>query len=116
MGVAHEGEKGITIDSFSGTPEEKQARLDDCLRLGALKPAPLTDSEKKALAEIEEAEKAKENAASEKEAAILSADFDEMNKQPMLDFAEQWGIELKETKAEDIRIELNLLKESLKSL
>lgn len=116
MGIAHEGAI-LELKNFSGDDEKvKQSMIDTLVSIGALKPAPLTDSEKQALAELEEAEKEKENAKSEKEAAILSADFDEMNKQPMLDFAEQWGIELKETRADDIRAELNLLKESLKSL
>lgn len=116
MGVAHEGAL-LELKNFSGDDDKaKQSMIDTLVSIKALAPAPLTDSEKQALAELEEAEKAEKNAASEKEAAILSADFDEMNKQKMIDFSEKWEIVLNETKSNDIRAELNLLKESLKSL
>ncbi len=131
MGVAHAGAI-LTTANFSGNDEEAKKKLIVALlEIGALKAVPLTDPEKEALAEIEKetetrikreaAEKkalaeAEAKAKADKEAAILSADFDSMNKDPMIQFAKDWGIELEETKADEIRVELNLLKESLKSL
>ena len=146
QGIVHEG--GIlTSASFSGDDEEAKKKLIVALvKLGAMKPVPLTDAEKEALAEAKKedearikkkaaAEKAEteakakketeEKAAAEKaeneakakketrEAALLDADFDSMNKDPMIKFAEDHGIELKATLAEDIREELKALQESL---
>ncbi len=39
-----------------------------------------------------------------------------MNKQPMINFAEKWQIKLSGKTAEEIRTELNEVKDSLKSL
>lgn len=138
QGVVHEG--GIlSLASFSGDDDEvKKKKIAAIVESKAMLPIPLTDAEKEALAESKKkdearvkkeaadkvaadkvaAEKTKteDEARVKKEAAILSADFDSMNKDPMIQFAEDWGIELQETKADDIRAELNLLKESLKSL
>ncbi len=123
MGTAHEGEKGITLLSFSGFDDKvKQAKIDELVKLGSLKPVPLADSEKQSTEEIDDAKKANEDdrtaeietdSVTEYEKAILSANFDKMNKQPLIDFAEEWEIHLKETTAVNIRAELNLLKESL---
>jgi len=116
QGTVHEGGK-LSIASFSGNDDEaRQGIIDALVDIGALIAVPLTDAEKEALAEAGKAEKAIEDEKAKKEVAILSADFDSMNKDPMIEFAKEWEIELKETKAEDIRAELNLLKESLKSL
>jgi len=138
MGVVHEGGK-LELANFSGDDQEaKQKIIDSLVDIKALKAVPLTDAEKEAFAEAAKEAKAKEKREAEakakadkeaaelaeaeakakekKEAAILSADFDSMNKDPMIEFAKEWEIELKETKADDIRAELNLLKESLKSL
>lgn len=140
QGVVHEG--GIlSLASFSGNDEKAKKKLIVALvAIGSLKPVPLTEVEKEALAEAEakakkedkarakkQAEAAAEKEASEKagagskakadkEVTILSADFDSMKKDQMIQFAEEWGIELQETKVDDIKAELNLLKESLKSL
>ena len=138
MGVAHEGAV-LTLDNFSGNDKEsKQKLIDTFVGIKALKEIPLTDDEKKiiakARAEQEEAErKAREVAESkaraeqeeaerklkaekEKKEAILSADFDKMNKDPMIEFAEKWEIELNGSKADEIREELknfqNLLLET----
>lgn len=127
MGVAHEGAV-LTLDNFSGNDKEsKQKLIDTFVEIGALKEIQLTDDEKKliaiAKAENEEAERklrdaaeAKARAEKEKKEAILSADFDKMNKDPMIEFAEKWEIELNGSKADEIREELknfqNLLLET----
>ena len=127
MGVAHEGAV-LTLDNFSGNDKEsKQKLIDTFVGIKALKEIPLTDDEKKiiakARAEQEEAERksreaadAKAKAEQEKKEAILSADFDKMNKDPMIEFAEKWEIELNGSKADEIREELkgiqNLLLET----
>lgn len=134
MGVAHEGAL-LVLDNFTGTEVEKQKKIVALVELGALKPIPLTDDEKAAILKAQEIIKAKEqkraeakenaereaadklkaqaDAKAKKETAILDADFDSMNKDPMIGFAEKWEIELKGTKAEEIRTELKALQESL---
>ena len=124
MGVAHAGAK-LTLANFSGEDnEEKQKKIDAIVKLGALKPVPLTKAEKEALVEAEakakreaEAAEATEQAEAEakakREAAILEADFDQMNKDPMIEFAKKYEIELKGSKADDIRAGLKELQESL---
>lgn len=127
QGVVHEG--GIlSLASFSGDDDEvKKKKIAAVVKSKAMLPIPLTDAEKEALAEVKKEDEARvkkeaadklaaEKIEADKEAAILSADFDSMKKDPMIQFAEEWGIELQETKVDDIRAELNLLKESLKSL
>lgn len=135
MGTAHAGAK-LTLDHFSGDDDkEKQDKIDELVKLKSLKEVPLTDAEKKAIKEKAEAEeKAKAEARAEakkkaeaeekakaeaeekarlREAAILEADFDEMNKDPMIQFAKDHEIELKGTLVDDIRSELKALQESL---
>lgn len=133
-GTAHEGGTVIAAN-FSGTEEQKQFAIDSCVKNGTLKEVPLTEAEAEALAKAEEkrsearekveklrqealskaAEKTKkaDDAKALKEAAILEADFDQMNKDPMIGFAEKWEIELKGTKADEIRTELKALQETL---
>lgn len=136
MGVAHPGEKGISLGSFSGPDDDKkQKMIDGLVEDGYLKPVPLTDAEKKAIkakaeaeakakveAEAKSKKAAKEKAAKEeaeaemarkREAAILDADFDDMNKDPMIQFAKDHEIELKGNLVDDIRTELKALQESL---
>jgi colicin import membrane protein len=136
MGVAHAG--GILeLKNFSGDDlEAKQKMIDALVDIGSLKPVPLSDAEKKALAKAKaeeearakmdaEAKKAAEKEAAEKAkaeeearakmvAAILSADFDSMNKDPMIEFAKTWEIELKASKADEIREELKELQGTLR--
>ncbi len=135
MGVAHAGEKGITIKSFTGEEKNVQIIINGLVKSGTLKPVPLTDAEKKALleakkeaeardkkeakakelAEKEAAEKEEEEAeaARKREAEVLEADFDDMNKDPMIQFAKDHEIELKGTLVDDIRAELKALQDSL---
>ena len=120
MGVAHEGAI-LTAANFSGNDDESKKKLTDTLvEIGALKPVPLTDAEKEVLAEAKKEDEArigKEKKAlaeaEEKTNEILEADFDEMNKDPMIQFAKDHGIELKSTLVDDIREELKALQESL---
>jgi hypothetical protein len=137
MGVAHAG--GILeLKNFSGDDfEAKQKIIDALVDIGSLKPVPLSEAEKKALAkakaeeearakkeaearekaeaEADERARAEEEARAKKEAAVLSADFDSMNKDPMIEFAKTWEIELKASKADEIREELKELQESLRN-
>ena len=116
MGVAHAGAV-LTLANFTGEDDEvKQDKIDAIVKLGALKLIPLTDAEIEALEKAKQSEKTASDAKAKKESAILGADFDAMNKAPMIEFAEEWEIDLKGSTAEDIRTELNELKESLKSL
>lgn len=135
QGVVHAGGK-LTTASFSGDNEEdKQQKIIALVKLGSLKPAPLTEAEEKAVLKAQEIVKANEEkkakakekaevaaadlfkaekaAKAEKETAILDADFQSMNKEPMISFAGKWGIKLKSTLAEGIRTELVELQESL---
>lgn len=131
-GTAHEGAK-LELKNFSG--DDGQEKIDSLIKLGALKEVPLTEAESEALAKAEEkraearekVEKlrleavAKANAIVEKaneakalkEAAIMDADFDSMNKAPMIEFSEKWKIDLTGKTAEDIREELKALQETL---
>lgn len=113
MGIVHEG--GIlTIDNFSGNDDEaRQKIIDTFVSIKALALVPLTESEKEALAELQAAQDAEEAEAQEaakfkeeKKAAFLAADFAEMNKQPMIDFAAKWEVELQGDKVDEIRSEL----------
>lgn len=176
MGTAHEGEKGITMSSFSGpNNDKKQEMVDGFVKDGTLKKVPLTDDEKAAILKAQEIIKAQEKKRAEareaaekleaqrlrdeeakaerlkkeaealalkeaeeaealalkekkeaeeadllaaeklevKNAAILEADFDDMNKDPMIQFAKDNEIELKGTLVDDIRAELKALQESL---
>lgn len=135
MGVAHEGGK-LELANFSGSDDKaKQAIIDTLVDIGALKEVPLTEEEAEALAEAEEKrEKAKEEverrrlkalaeaeanakkeaeAKAKREAAVLEADFDSMNKDPMIAFSKEHGIELQSSTANEIREELKKLQESL---
>jgi hypothetical protein len=135
MGVAHAGAK-LTLAHFSGEDEkEKQEKIDQLVEIKSLKLIPLTAAQEEAIktkaeaeekariagekrakeaAEKAEADKAEaEEKARKREAAILEADFDDMNKDPMIQFAKDNEIELKETHAEPIRAELKALQESL---
>lgn len=131
MGVAHAGAI-LTATNFTGEDDEaKQKKIAAIVKLGSMKPIPLTDAEEEALAEEgrettarlekeaadelekEESARLEKEAAEARQIAILEADFDEMNKDPMIQFAQDHGIELKATLAEDIREELKALQESL---
>jgi len=135
MGIAHEGAM-LTINNISGLDNEtKQAVIDDLVKIGVLKEVPLTDAEKEAILKAQEIIKEKERkrveareaaekevsrqleaeaeAKAKRETAILEADFDSMNKDPMIAFAEKWEIELKGSRADEIRTELKALQESL---
>ena len=106
MGVAHAGAI-LTTANFSGEDEEvKQKKIVAIVELGAMKAVPLTEVEKEALAEAdrettarlekeaaeklekEESDRLEKEAAEARTSAILEADFDDMNKDPMIQFAE----------------------------
>ncbi len=113
MGVAHAGEKGISLGSFSGNDNtEKQNMIDKFVKDGILKAVPLK-KESLALDEERERERLEKEMAEERSTAILEADFDEMKKDPMIKFAEKWEIELKANLADEIREELKALQASL---
>ncbi len=135
MGVAHEG--GILKPAnFTGKDDnEKQTVINKLVEMGVLKEIPLSEAEQAAILKaqkIQEEVRLKREAESErlrleyeaksqkladaqaeKETAILDADFDSMNKDPLIEFSEKWEIELNGTTAIDIREELKALQESL---
>lgn len=135
MGIAHEGAK-LESANFSGPDNaEKQEKIDTLVKIGVLKEVPLTDAEKEAILKAQEIIKAREKKRAEaranaereaaekleaeaetkakKEAAILEANFNSMNKGPMIEFAEEWEIALTGTTAEEIRTELIEVQEAL---
>jgi len=123
MGTAHFGEENITLASFSGdNNEEKQKVIDELVRIGTLKAVPLTKEEELALVKVleqkayqEKADLKQKEADAAKVKSFLEADFDSMNKEPMIEFAKENKINLKNTKAEEIRMELKSFQDSLKS-
>jgi hypothetical protein len=115
MGVAHAGAK-LTLAHFSGEDnEDKQKNIDKIVELGSLKLVPLTDAQKETLAKAEAAQKESSKKEEARKNAILEADFDSMNKDPMIDFAKEWSIELKGSKADEIREELKAYQDILLS-
>lgn len=110
MGVAHAGAK-LSIANFSGDDKAaKQKIIDALLEIKAIKRLPPSEDEKRALVEAESARKKEADEKEKRKNAILNADFDAMNKTPMIEFAEKWNIPLKGKTAEEIRSELNQLK------
>lgn len=118
MGIAHENAE-LIIDNFTGDDAEKQRKVDYFVSIKALEPVPLTDAEKEALEALETEKKQQEQDAEEaakfedeKKEAFLGADFSDMNKAPMIKFAEQWEVSLSGDTANDIRAELVAVQDS----